>query len=111
MVRAEREGFIKLSVLPDESAAVEQLERIFIKRNPSPVRPLVEAAVRDGYKRLLKPSMEGETLTEAKARARRGVDKGVRREPAAVVARRSARTKTRVGDRSRIPHRLQGGMS
>ncbi|MFQ8804622.1 MAG: hypothetical protein ACLR8Y_05235 [Alistipes indistinctus] len=35
MVRAEREGFIKLSVLPDESAAVEQLERIFIKRNPS----------------------------------------------------------------------------
>lgn len=69
MVRAEREGFIKLSVLPDESAAVEQLERIFIKRNPSPVRPLVEAAVRDGYKRLLKPSMEGETLTEAKARA------------------------------------------
>lgn len=68
MVRGEREGFLRLSLAPDETRAVEQLERIFIRGN-SPARAWIEAAVRDGYKRLLGPSMESEALAAAKARA------------------------------------------
>lgn len=68
IVRGEREGFLRLSISPDDDHAVEQLERIFIRGN-SPSRPIVEDAVKDSYKRLLKPSMESEFMTSAKEKA------------------------------------------
>lgn len=68
MVRGEREGILKLGVSPDEDRALEQLERIFVRGN-SPARSYVERAVKDGYKRLLKPSIESEVLAAAKERA------------------------------------------
>ncbi len=68
MIRGEHEGILRLSVAPDEERALEQLDRIFVRGN-SPARPLVEAAVRDGYKRLLRPSMETEALAAAKEKA------------------------------------------
>ncbi len=68
MVRGEREGFLKLSLAPDESRALESLNRLFV-RGASPSRAYVEAAVRDAYKRLLGPSMESEALATAKVRA------------------------------------------
>ena len=68
MVRGEREGFLRLSVAPDETRALEQLNRIFV-RGASPARSRVESAVRDAYKRLLGPSIESESLAAAKERA------------------------------------------
>lgn len=68
MVRAEREGYIRIKIAPDSDMANEQLSRIFVKGN-SPSRKIVEKAVEDSYKRLLKPSIESETIAAAKERA------------------------------------------
>lgn len=68
LIRGENAGILRLSVSPDDENALEQLERVFIKGN-SPAKPLIESAVKDGYKRLLKPSMETEAMAAAKARA------------------------------------------
>lgn len=68
MIRGEREGILKLGISPDEDRALEQLDRIFVKGN-SPARSYVQKAVKDGYKRLLKPSIESESLSAAKERA------------------------------------------
>ncbi len=71
MVRGEKEGILRLSAGPDEAEALAQLERIFIK-GASPARSYIAEAVRDGYKRLLRPSMESEAMAAAKERADTG---------------------------------------
>ena len=68
MMRGEEEGFLRLSVTVEADEAVEQLNRRFVNRY-SPMREYVEAAVADGYKRLLAPSIENETKGGAKQRA------------------------------------------
>lgn len=68
MVRAEREGYIRIKIAPDGEKATEQLERIFIKGD-SPSRRVIKTAIEDSYKRLLKPSIESETIAMAKERA------------------------------------------
>lgn len=68
LIRGENEGILRLSVSPDDDNALEQLDRIFVKGD-SPARPVIESAVKDGYKRLLKPSMETESMAAAKERA------------------------------------------
>lgn len=68
LLRGEREGILRLAAAPDETHALEQLERIFV-RGDSPARKEVEMAVRDGYKRLLRPSLESEAITIARERA------------------------------------------
>ncbi|MBR5475280.1 MAG: RNA-binding transcriptional accessory protein [Bacteroidaceae bacterium] len=68
MMRGEEEGFLRLSVTVEADEAVEQLNRRFVNRY-SPMREYMEAAVADGYKRLLAPSIENETKGGAKQRA------------------------------------------
>ena len=68
IMRGEEEGFLRTSVVVDTDEAVEALNRKFVKRF-SPARGFVEDAVADGYKRLLAPSMENETMGVAKQRA------------------------------------------
>lgn len=69
LFRGEREGFLKLSLsLPDPEAPVARLVRMFV-RGDSPVRRLVESAVRDSFRRLIVPSIENECLAAAKQRA------------------------------------------
>ena len=68
IMRGEEEGFLRMSIGVDADAAVEMLNRRFVKR-PSTSRPFIEAAVADGYKRLLAPSIENETRGNAKQRA------------------------------------------
>lgn len=68
MVRGEKEGFLRVSVSPEEDAALEQLDRIFIHRE-SQSADYIEKAVKDSYKRLLKPSMETETISVSKEKA------------------------------------------
>ncbi len=59
MFRGENEGFLKVSIQPDEEEALEILESMFVKgRNEAAEQ--VTMAVKDSYKRLMSPSMETE---------------------------------------------------
>lgn len=68
LFRGEREGFLTLSAVPPEEECLSVLKRLFVKGSNSASR-LVAEAVADGYKRLLKPSMENELRTALKKRA------------------------------------------
>lgn len=68
MRRGEKEGILALDIFPDEDMAISAVERVFIK-NDSPAAAEVKLAVRDSYKRLLKPSLETEVRMESKMKA------------------------------------------
>ena len=68
MFRGENEGFLKVSIEPDEEQAIESLNRIFVKSSNESSR-LVAEAVKDAYKRLLQPSIETEYRQMAKEKA------------------------------------------
>lgn len=63
--RAEKEGFLKVNISPDDDECVEKLERQYVSSN-NECGNLVAEAVRDSYKRLLKPSVETEYATLSK---------------------------------------------
>ena len=66
--RGEAEGLLKVSITPDDEECIERIERFFVRANNECGRQ-VAMAVEDGYKRLLKPSIETEfaSLTKEKA--------------------------------------------
>jgi uncharacterized protein len=68
MHRAEKEGFISLKALPEETEAIEILERFFV-RNSDSCGQLVASACKDAYKRLMAPSLENEVLNQTKLKA------------------------------------------
>jgi uncharacterized protein len=59
LLRGEREGFLTLRIEPDEDAAIGMLRGIFIK-GAGEKSAETDIALRDSYKRLLRPSMETE---------------------------------------------------
>ncbi len=59
MRRGEHEGFLKLSVEPENSRVIDSLEEQFVS-SPHDVGQQVSEAVRDSYKRLIHPSIENE---------------------------------------------------
>lgn len=68
MRRGEEEGFLRLSVEPDEDHAIDMLKSIFIKgRNAS--SDIVNGAIKDSWKRLLSASMETEFRNISKEKA------------------------------------------
>jgi len=68
MRRGEKEGFLKLSIAPDEKKTIAALEHFFVKsRNDSGLQ--VSFAVKDSYKRLLAPAIETEFMGSSKAQA------------------------------------------
>jgi protein Tex len=68
MRRAEKEGFIMLDIAPTEELAIQKLEKQFVKTS-SPVGEQVSLAIKDCYKRLLKPTLESEVRVETKMQA------------------------------------------
>lgn len=66
--RGEAEGFLKVSISPDDDEAIERLERLFVKSNNESGKQVAEA-VSDSYKRLLKPSIETEFSSLSKEKA------------------------------------------
>lgn len=66
--RGEKEGFLRVSLSPDDEHCLERLERQFVKNNSEAAKQVGEA-VRDGYKRLLKPSIETEFATLSREKA------------------------------------------
>ncbi|GAB6012197.1 Tex family protein [Viscerimonas tarda] len=65
MRRGEAEGFLKVSISPEDENAIERLNKRFIKGN-NEAADYVEASVKDAYKRLLKPSIETEFASISK---------------------------------------------
>jgi len=68
MRRGENEGFLKVSISPDEEEALEILEKQFVKGSYD-VSGQVKIAVKDSYKRLLEPSIETEFKNSSKEKA------------------------------------------
>lgn len=67
--RGESEGILKVSISPaDEEECNTRLERQFVRSNNECARQVAEA-VRDAYKRLLKPSIETEFAALSKEKA------------------------------------------
>ncbi|MGI6339676.1 MAG: Tex family protein [Bacteroidales bacterium] len=68
MLRGEEEGFLRLSLEPEEGNAHDLLESIFIK-SENESSEVVAAALKDSWKRLLSPSMESEFRNISKKKA------------------------------------------
>lgn len=66
--RGEAEGLLKVSISPDDEECSERLERSYVRGNNECSRQVKEA-VRDAYKRLLKPSIETEFAALSKEKA------------------------------------------
>lgn len=68
MRRGETEGFLRVNISPDDEYCIETLNKRFVKGNNESSQQ-VESAVKDGYKRLLKPGIETEFTTLSKEKA------------------------------------------
>ena len=68
MLRGKDEAFLRVAIEPDEEKAVSMLKNYFVK-GATAATAQVEEALKDGYKRLLCPSIETEFEVLAKERA------------------------------------------
>ena len=68
MRRGESEGILRVSINPDDDICMEKLERFFVKSD-NESGDIVFDAVKDAYKRLIKPSIENEFASESKLKA------------------------------------------
>lgn len=68
MRRGEAEGFLRVSISPDDDHCMERLERMFVKAD-NESGDVVYDAVKDAYKRLLKPAIETEFASLSKEKA------------------------------------------
>ena len=68
MLRGDKEMCLLVRLLPPEDDAIALLDRQFVKAANAAAEQ-VKLAIRDGYKRLLEPSMETEIRHDAKKRA------------------------------------------
>ena len=68
MRRGESEGILRISISPDDDECIERLQHHYVYGH-TPCGKLVAEAVEDGYKRLLKPSIETEFAALSKEKA------------------------------------------
>lgn len=68
MRRGEAEGFLKVSISGDDERCLDKLDQQFL-RNSSKSAELVWDAIEDGFKRLIKPSIETEFANLSKEKA------------------------------------------
>jgi uncharacterized protein len=68
MRRGEKEGILALDIFPPEEMVISRMERQFIKEENAAADQL-RLAIKDCYKRLLKPSLETEVRMESKMKA------------------------------------------
>jgi uncharacterized protein len=66
--RGEKEGVLALDIYPPEEGAIHALERQFIKKENA-ASEQIRLAIKDSYKRLLRPSLETEIRMETKMKA------------------------------------------
>jgi uncharacterized protein len=68
MRRGEAEGILRISISVDDERAIERLSRQFVRGN-NECSQAVLAAVEDGYKRLLEPSISNEFAASSRQKA------------------------------------------
>lgn len=68
ILRAEKEGFIRVKIEIDNDRALDKIENRIIKSNNACAQQ-IELAIQDAYKRLLLPSLSNELLKNAKEKA------------------------------------------
>ncbi len=68
IIRGEQEGFLRVTIRPDQDKALEILNRNFVIGDNETSRH-VKQAVEDSYKRLIAPSLETESRNLAKEKA------------------------------------------
>jgi protein Tex len=68
MLRAEKEGFVKIKVEADLDEAYDLIDEQILIGNTD-CTPHVQLAIEDAYKRLLQPAISNEVLQECKAKA------------------------------------------
>lgn len=68
MRRGESEGFLRVSISPDEQQALERIYPLFVRGNTESAEQ-VKIAINDSYKRLIKPSIENEFASISKEKA------------------------------------------
>lgn len=70
MRRGEADGFLKVSIDIDDEEMIERLGRKFVRPEASPeVADFIKNAVKDGYKRLMRPSIETEIAAMTKEKS------------------------------------------
>ncbi|MCY7420956.1 MAG: RNA-binding transcriptional accessory protein [Chitinophagaceae bacterium] len=68
VLRGFLEGYLRISITPDEATAIMVAEALYIK-GMSPASEHLKKAVKDAWRRLLQPSLETECRTELKQKA------------------------------------------
>lgn len=69
MRRGESEGVLRVSIDGEQDYCIDKLNRHYLKRRPSSAEPHLRRAVEDGFKRLLRPSIETEFAALSKQTA------------------------------------------
>lgn len=68
ILRAEKEGFVKVKIAIDNERALDKIEQRIIRSNNA-CADQIEMAIKDAYKRLLLPSLSNEALQNAREKA------------------------------------------
>ncbi|MGN6803839.1 MAG: Tex family protein [Ginsengibacter sp.] len=68
IMRGFSEGFLKMTIAPEEEIALQKIEKQFVKANNEAAEQ-VKKAIRDAYRRLLQPSLESEFRMSLKTNA------------------------------------------
>ncbi|MFT4203424.1 MAG: Tex family protein [Chitinophagaceae bacterium] len=63
ILRGFLEGFLRVSIGPDEENAIAHIEKSYLKTGTNPSTEQVKKAIKDAYRRLLQPSLESEFRT------------------------------------------------
>ncbi|MEG1934422.1 MAG: Tex-like N-terminal domain-containing protein, partial [Rikenellaceae bacterium] len=67
LFRAEKEGVVKIAIDVEKDDAIGLIDRLVIKRGATKeCVDVIESAIDDSYKRLIKPSLDNELLASAK---------------------------------------------
>ena len=71
--RGEEEGILKVSISIDDDEMIDRLSRMFVKSGATPeAAAVVRTAVKDGYRRLMRPSIENEIAAITKDKSDEG---------------------------------------
>jgi uncharacterized protein len=69
ILRGFMEGFLRITIAPEEEVALDLLQRKWLKKNQHPSTDHLSRAIRDAYRRLLQPAMETELRNQLKQQA------------------------------------------
>lgn len=69
VLRGGRQAFLRIDLVIDDNAAVDEIVARVVKQPGTPFEPYLKHIAGDAYRRLLRPTLEGEVLLEAREAA------------------------------------------